>query len=152
MVCETIWVSKRLCFQWSKKVGWQSKWVSSPNKIVFTHLDRYSSFPAVPISGSFHNKEAQACYCDVKCIASKMSFPIFTDDFSKDLHPFVKATETKKKMCALQTWNDSHEIWIWKLTEKLCEKQKSQTYCYAFICTVKSNLFFQAKVIVEKCH
>lgn len=139
MVCETIWVSKRLCFQWSKKVGWQSKWVSSPNKIVFTHLDRYSSFPAVPISGSFHNKEAQACYCDVKCIASKMSFPIFTDDFSKDLHPFVKATETKKKnVCFTNlewfTWNLNLKayrktVWKTKITNLLL--------CFHMYCQIK---------------
>lgn len=48
---ETIWVSKRPHYHWSKNVGWQSKWLASSNKKVFIHLDRSSSPPVVSIQG-----------------------------------------------------------------------------------------------------
>lgn len=85
---ETIWVSKRPHCHWSKKIGWQSKWFVSPNKKVFIHLDRSSSLPLVPISGAFHKREAQACYCAIKGTDSKMSFLVFTDVFSENLEQF----------------------------------------------------------------
>lgn len=75
-----------------KEVG--SKWFVSSNKKVFIHLDRSSSLLVVPISGSFYKREAQAY---IKCIASKMSFLIFMDDFNKDLEPFDRVTETKNE-------------------------------------------------------
>lgn len=71
-------------------------------KYSFTLIDPHLS-KLYPFQGH-STKEKLTLVTVIKCIASKMSFLIFTDDFSKDLEPFVRVTETRNVWFTNMEW------------------------------------------------